>query len=109
MYKRTRIISCNRGGSPTISQNLQLSMAKVLLAFLLKENVPVEEAEQRAEEAEQRADIAESMAETGIQLFIENSQEFAASKEATFQKLVERFGLSQEEAENKIQKYWKAE
>ena len=114
-------------------------MAKVLLAFLLKENVPAAEAEElvekvrkkkvgelfanmekmdiqaerkktekqmeRADKAEERADRAEAMAETGIQLFIENSQALFMTESSIAEKLVEKFGLSMEEAKEKLQKY----
>ncbi len=130
-------------------------MANIMLAFLLKVNVPVPEAEElvervrdkkmaelfecmekmdiqeerrktaeqkklteeerrrteeqrkRAEEAEERTEQAEKKVEQGIAIFIENCQEFALSKEEIQHRLITKFGLTKEQANSKLEKYWK--
>ena len=158
-------------------------MANVLLAFLLKENVPVEEAEnlvgkvkekkmaelfanmehmdiqaerrnteeqrQRADKAEERADKAEERADKAeeradkaeeradraeeradkaeeqtnkvaqeleeekrknsefVKLYIENCQEFCMLEEGVVERLVEKFGLDVQGAQEMLRLYWK--
>ena len=124
-------------------------IAQVMLAFLLKANAPVEEAEELVErvreskmaqlfENMQKMDIqamrreveaakkelemakklakeaeqqwrkeAEFKVENGIQIVIENCQEFALSKEATVERLISKFHLDKDEAEGKTERYWK--
>lgn len=130
--------------SPTHLVNI---IADILLAFLLKENVPAAEAEelackvrekkmaqlfenmekmdiqaerrntekqrkradmqqQRADSAEQRALEAERKAEAGIQACIQSCQELGASKEIVYQKIMDKFNLSTEEAHAKMKLYW---
>ena len=124
-------------------------IAQVMLAFLLRANAPVEEAEELVErvreskmaqlfENMQKMDIqamrreveaakkelemakklakeaeqqwrkeAEFKVENGIQIVIENCQEFALSKEATVERLISKFHLDKDEAEGKTERYWK--
>ena len=111
-------------------------MAKVLMAFLLKENVPVDEAvnlagkvkekkmaelfanmehmdiqaerrntesqRQRADKAEERADKAEQKYEESIKAYIELCRELGLPKAVLQERLVQKFGLSAEQAEKKI-------
>ncbi len=136
-------------------KHLLEKIANIMLAFLLKANVPVPEAEElvervrekkmaelfecmekmdiqeerrktaeqkkRAEEAEERtaeqkklaekqkerAEEAEKKVEQGIVVFIENCQEFALPKEAVLHRLITKFELTREQANSKLEKYWK--
>lgn len=66
------------------------------------------EARKEAEEAQKEAEEARLKAEEkGIRLFIEGYQELAASKKLTLEKLIEKFGLSEQDANAKIMLYWK--
>ena len=130
----------------TPSQVLKV-IADVLFVLLLKENVPLDEAEElvekvkekkmaelfenmekmdiqaerrntaeqreradkaeeRADKAEERADKAEAIVEKGLQLFIETCREVQMPREIILGKLVEKYGISKEEAEEWISKYW---
>jgi len=130
----------------TPSQVLKV-IADVLFVLLLKENVPLDEAEElvekvkekkmaelfenmekmdiqaerrntaeqreraekeksRADKAEERADKAEAIVEKGIQLFIETCREVQLPREIILRKLVEKYSVSEQEAEAWISKYW---
>ncbi|MBR3825633.1 MAG: Rpn family recombination-promoting nuclease/putative transposase [Lachnospiraceae bacterium] len=123
-------------------------IGNVLLAFLLKENVQVEEAEdlagkvrekkmgmlfenmekmdiqeerrkteeqrRRAEEAEQKAEEAKQKAEEtmkkledSIRLFVESCQEFGISRASIKDKLVGKFDLDMDSADQVIANYFK--
>jgi len=137
----------------TPSQVLKV-IADVLFVLLLKENVPLDEAEElvekvkekkmaelfenmekmdiqaerrntaeqreRAEKAEDRAekeksradkeknraDKAEAIVEKGLQLFIETCREVQLPRKIILRKLVEKYSVSEQEAEAWISKYW---
>ena len=57
--------------------------------------------------ANRAAQYAKQTEEKGIRLFIEGYQELAASKKLTQEKLIEKFGLSEQDANAKIVLYWK--
>lgn len=109
-------------------------ISNILRTFLLKVKVPVEEAEElvglikekkmgylfenmekmdiqaeRRNTAQQRerADRAEKEAEKGIQVSIELCQELKVTKQETIRKIVEKFGLSEQEAASRLSLYWK--
>lgn len=70
------------------------------------------EAERKAEEAERKAEkkvkeAEKEFSEVNIKSVIELCQEFGASEEIAVRKLVEKYGLSLEEAEKKVDEYWK--
>ena len=68
----------------------------------------VEEARRKTEKAERETEEVKKKAEEkGIRLFIEGYQELAASKQLTVEKLTEKFGLSEKDANAKILLYWK--
>lgn len=58
-----------------------------------------------AEAVEQAVEQADS--EAAIRTTIEMCQDFGISTEETVQKLIDKFSLSKEMAENKVQEYWK--
>ncbi len=66
-----------------------------------------EEQRKRAETAERLTKVAEKKVEQGIAIFIENCQEFALSKEEILHRLITKFGLTREQANSKLEKYWK--
>lgn len=106
-------------------------IAKVLQAFLLKENVPVEETEEligkvkerkmgqlfegmeKMDIQEERRKTAEAMKqkaemfEQGIKNYVNLCQELGGTKELAEGKLKEEFKLTHEEAEIKVKQYWK--
>ena len=63
-----------------------------------------DEAERQAAEERHRADIAE---ENAIKLLIELSQEFGASMDAAMQSLRDKKDMTMEEAQKKVEIYWK--
>ena len=66
------------------------------------------EAERKKTEAErQEKEKALKKAEESIKALVSVCQEFASTKETTVEKLMEKCELSQEEAEEKVEKYWK--
>ena len=108
----------------------------VFLAFLLKENMPVEEAEdlvgkvrekkmgmlfenmvkmdiqeerRKTEEQRLRAEEAEQKLEDSIRLFVESCQEFGIAKEEIVAKLAEKYQLELEEAGKMVEMYYKKE
>jgi len=116
----------------TPSQVLKV-IADVLFVLLLKENVPLDEAEELVEKVKEkkmaelfenmekmdiqaerrntakqreRAEKAEANAEKGLQLFIETCREVQLPREIILGKLVEKYGITKEEAEAWISKYW---
>ncbi len=109
-------------------------IGNVLLAFLLKENVSLEEAEdlagkvrekkmgmlfenmqkmdiqeERRKTAEQRAraEEAEQKAEESIRLFVESCQELGISQISVKDKLVVKFGMDADSAKQAMVNYWK--
>ena len=107
-------------------------ISNVLYAFLLKENVPVLEAEElvgkvkdkkmaelfedmekmdiqaerrKTEEQRQRA---ENAIENGICFFVESCQELSIPQEIIFDKLIEKYQLTPETATQKLEQYWKS-
>lgn len=85
-------------------------IANVMLAFLLKANVPLPEAEElvgKVSEKKMGELFANVKVETGVRLFIENCQEFHLSEADTLKRLIEKFELSREAAEKKLNEYWK--
>lgn len=108
-------------------------IADVLFAFLLKVNVPMDEAEElagkvkekkmaelfadmekmdiqaeRKKTAEQRAraEKAEAIAEKGILLFVETCKELGVSKEIASKRLAEKYEIADAVAEEWMRKYW---
>lgn len=101
------------------------------MAALLKMNMPVSEVEELAGKVKEKnvSQLFENMEKMDIQLerrrtaeaerkakeaekskiksVIELCQEFGASEEIAVRKLVEKYGLSLEEAEKKVDEYWK--
>ena len=66
------------------------------------------EAEKRAEEAEEAVKEAEKRKEEAVmQGIIETCQELGVSKEVARDKLIEKYKMSQVEAEQETEKYWK--
>jgi len=61
----------------------------------------------RAEEAEQKAEEATQKLEDGIRLFVESCQELDISKAAIREKLVAKFDLDIDSADQAIAKYWR--
>lgn len=53
-----------------------------------------------------RSQRAEAAAEAAVQSAVETYQEFNLSFSDSVQKLVDKFGLSENEAEETVQKYW---
>ncbi len=66
------------------------------------ESEVAEAVEQAVEQAVEKAD-----SEAAIRTTIEMCQDFGISTEETVQKLIDKFSLSKEMAENKVQEYWK--
>ena len=66
------------------------------------------EALQRLEEAEQKVTEAERKAkEQTIEAMIEYAQELGAGEEQVIEKVIEKFNMTQQEAEERVEKYWK--
>ena len=66
------------------------------------------EALQRLEEAEQKVTEAERKAkEQTIEAMIEYAQELGADEEQVVAKVIEKFNMTQQEAEQKVKMYWK--
>ena len=117
-------------------------ISDILRAFLLKMNLPLEEAEdlvgkvkekkmgylfenmekmdiqeerrrtaqarKELEEAQRQAEEAQrETQENAIRLFVEGFQEAGLTKEVTFKKLKEKFELTEAEASEKMNLYWK--
>lgn len=99
-------------------------IANVLRAFLLKENVPDDEAEALVGKVKEKkmAELFEDMEpmdiqaerrntrdaiEKGIRLVIEGYQNLGASKESAIIVIRENYDLSDEEVEEKMKQYWK--
>lgn len=57
--------------------------------------------------ADEIQDTDISSDEMAIHMFIENGQEFGASRTEILQKMMKKFDLTQRTAEQKISKYWK--
>lgn len=108
----------------------------VFLAFLLKENLPIEEAEdlvgkvrekkmgmlfenmvkmdiqeerRKTEEQRLRAEEAEQKLVDSIRLFVESFQEFGIAKVQVVDKLIEKYQLEPEEADKMAEMYYKNE
>ena len=65
------------------------------------------EAERKKTELErQEKEIALKRAEESIKALISVCQEFGSNRETTVEKLMEKCGLSKEDAEEKVEKYW---
>lgn len=96
-------------------------MPNVLLAFWLKENVPVAEAEELVDKVREKkmAELFENMGpvdiqaerrntaeakENGVKVLIESLQEVGLSKEAVVTKVMEKLGLSETVALEKVRK-----
>lgn len=96
----------------------------VLLAFLLKENVPVAEAEELVGKVREKkmAELFENMEpmdiqaerrntaeakENGVKVLIESLQELGHGKEAVLAKVMEKLDLSEAMALEKVERYWK--
>ena len=73
----------------------------VFLAFLLKENLPIEEAEDLV------GKVREKKLEDSICLFIESCHEFGVKKEEIVDKLIEKCQLEPEEAGKMVEIYSK--
>ena len=121
-------------------------IGNVLLTFLLKENVPVEEAQDlagkvkekkmgmlfenmekmdiqeerrktaeqraRAEDAEQKAEKAKKEnqeLENTMRLLVESCQEFGVPKESILAKMTEKHKMTSDEAQKRIEAYWREE
>lgn len=109
------------------------TIADVLLAFLLKINVPVSEAEsltdkvrekkvaelfenmekmdiqverRNTEEQRLRAEAAQQKNELAISLLIETCRDTGLTKDVARNKLMDRLGLPAAEAQVKLSKYW---
>lgn len=108
-------------------------IGNVLLAFLLKENVPIEDAEdlagkvrekkmgmlfenmekmdiqeerRKTEEQRRRAEEATKKLEDSIRLFVESCQNEGLAQEDTIKKLVMIYQVNSEMAMEKLKKYW---
>ncbi|MBQ6695310.1 MAG: Rpn family recombination-promoting nuclease/putative transposase [Lachnospiraceae bacterium] len=66
-----------------------------------------EEQRKRAETAERLTEVAEKKVEQGIAIFIENCQEFSMPKEEVCYRLITKFKLTTEQANSKLEKYWR--
>lgn len=69
------------------------------------ESEVAEAVEQAVKQTKQAVEQADS--EAAIRTTIEMCQDFGISTEETIQKLIDKFSLSKEMAENKVQEYWK--
>lgn len=114
-------------GTPPYLREL---IANVFLAFMLKANVPKEEAIEMAdkvkekhmgqlfehitinlnmEEARERVtkEVTEQVTQQDIRILVEACQELGASKETTVLQLMKRYALSREEAEAETARGWR--
>lgn len=68
----------------------------------------LEEAQRKVEKAQREAEEAQKETqENAIRLFVEGFQEAGLTREVTFQKLKEKFELTEAEASEKMNLYWK--
>lgn len=65
-----------------------------------------EEEKKKTETERQEKELALKKVEESIKALISVCQEFGSTKEATVEKLMEKCGLSKEDAEEKVEKYW---
>ena len=65
-----------------------------------------EEEKKKTETERQEKELALKKVEESIKALISVCQEFGSTKEATVEKLMENCGLSKEDAEEKVEKYW---
>ena len=68
----------------------------------------LEEAQRKVEKAQREAEEAQKETqENAIRLFVEGFQEAGLTREVTFKKLKEKFELTEEQASEKLNLYWK--
>lgn len=110
-------------GTPPYLREL---IANVFLAFMLKANVPKEEAIEMADKVKEkhmgqlfehitinlnmekeRERVTKEVTEHDIRILVEACQELGATKETTVLQLMKRYALSREEAEAETARGWK--
>ena len=66
------------------------------------------EAERKTKEAKLQVAEAEQKTEQTVKAMIEYAQELGANQNQLITRLIEKFNLDQQEAEESVEKYWKA-
>ena len=89
-------------------EELMADVIEERVAEKVEEQVAKKVEEQVAKKVEEQVAIkVEEKVEEGICKFIELCQEFGISKEETLNRVVNKFSVTTEIADNNIKKYWK--